>query len=441
MIYTIRRSRIALSLLVATAVLCVLSLIVGVWQIVAIAMFSAFAALYVCIVVHIRSAIETLKAHESEMTRRIAERAGAESEKFDALASYVEERRAEITKSRSGIVPSIESIRSELTSQSVEIEKLTTAHNIAFEAIRSTGGTVDRTMDQLNRVVRRQIEIHGMVELLEGGLTARIDQFLDETQRDLRKYKGEISALTQRFDALEWGSPPSREGSKVAAWGDSDVSRYLYYLSYHIPREVEAQQQLQRLFEPEGPMPLLGGWALSPTGTLDIVNVIMEDRPESVVECGSGTSSLWIGYALRANRGGHLYTLEHDPAFADVTRRQVASNGLSDYVTVIDAPLVDHDKNGEVATWYDTRGLSDVRTIGVLAVDGPPRLTGDLRREALGLLHDRLVDGAHVFADDVNRSGEHEMISDWLQQFPGLHTSITSTPVQAHLVWKLAETL
>lgn len=309
----------------------------------------------------------------------------------------------------------------------------------ATEAAKDYASLLRRTKQQVYRSARRQVETYGMLEFLEGRLVARMDQFLDEAIREFRKNRGEISTLAHRFDALEWSS--AQEGRTRESGFDraEDQSAYLYYLSYQIPREIEAAQQLQRVYRPEGLIPLLGGWALTPTGTLDIVNAISAHEAATVVECGSGTSTLWFALALRESGSGHVYALEHDPVFAEKTRETIAEQGLSSFATVIDAPIVEHDTESGPVDWYEISGLSNVSEIDVLVIDGPPKALGHLRGSTLKLLSGRLKEQADIFADDVNRHTENTMINNWLDQFDPLRTGISSSTVQAHLIWDATE--
>lgn len=320
--------------------------------------------------------------------------------------------------------------------------KLIDEQRARFEAMAEdqadSKALVAKTKQQMNRSVRRQSETYGLLELLEGKLTARADYLVDEVQRELRKSRGQIAALSVRI-----GQSAEREIDTAAIAapdaGEFNLQRYLYYLSYQIPREIEAMDQMVKSLQPVSRVPLLGGWAISPTGTLDIVNVITRQRPETVVECGSGTSTLWMAMAVRDNGCGHIYSLEHDPAFADETRAFLAEHRLSEYVTVIDAPIVEHDDSVSSVEWYDIREIRDLDRVDLLVIDGPPEALGSLRGGAMTLLSDRLSDGAHVFLDDVNRRAEKQLVQRWLNYYPQLQSQKSSTPVQAHLLWTSTE--
>lgn len=248
-----------------------------------------------------------------------------------------------------------------------------------------------------------------------------------------------MSELSGRVEESVLGRADSSDQQSVANNLRFDLQKYLYYLSYQVPREVEAQQLLQSVYKPVGLRPLLGGWSLTPSGMLDIATAISRDAPNTVVECGSGTSTVWIALALRESRGGHVYALEHDPEFAEETRRQIAEQGLAAYATVVDAPIVEQPGASNVVDWYDLRDIDALDQIDILVVDGPPRLVGDFRKFALELLSARFSPGTRVFADDVNRVEERTMVETWISEFPALKRGLSSSPVQAHLLWSVAE--
>jgi predicted O-methyltransferase YrrM len=58
-----------------------------------------------------------------------------------------------------------------------------------------------------------------------------------------------------------------------------------------------------------------------------------------VVECGSGVSSLIIGYALQRNGGGKLWALEHEEWGVRTTTSWLEHHQLANHAEVIHAPL------------------------------------------------------------------------------------------------------
>jgi predicted O-methyltransferase YrrM len=185
--------------------------------------------------------------------------------------------------------------------------------------------------------------------------------------------------------------------------------------------ETEAMLQLMQLFDLVTTVPLLGGWAMEPSSMLSLVTTILQRKPELVVECGSGTSTIWLAYALAANGKGRLVSLDHEAEYASATRRAVAAHGLENIVDVRLASLVPHPIGDEQFLWYDAAQWNDLRHIDVLIVDGPPSATGPLARyPALPLLGDYLSDRALVVVDDANRKDEKTIMRRWKSELPGV---------------------
>ena len=173
-------------------------------------------------------------------------------------------------------------------------------------------------------------------------------------------------------------------------------------------------------------MPPLRGWAASPDVLRLLVRLIDRDRPELVVECGSGASSVWIGYALRKVGFGRLVAIEHDARYAEIGRALVAAHALEDLVEVRHAPLTrvpDHHADG-VSTdvpWYDTEALTDLKGIGLVFVDGPPQATGvEARHPAVPVLLPACTDRAVFVLDDADRPDERSLGERWLAAHPDL---------------------
>jgi membrane protein implicated in regulation of membrane protease activity len=185
--------------------------------------------------------------------------------------------------------------------------------------------------------------------------------------------------------------------------------------------QLEALAALRDTLDGKLALPSTRDWAASADLLRELVTVILARRPRVVVETGSGTSTVIIAACLQRLGGGHVWSLEHLPRFAGETRALLETRGLSDWATVVDAPLVDVRLGDDTWSWYDLAGYPAGEPIEVLFVDGPPGDTGPLARyPALPMLRDRLASGASILVDDGARPDEQAMVARWRAEVPGL---------------------
>lgn len=181
---------------------------------------------------------------------------------------------------------------------------------------------------------------------------------------------------------------------------------------------------LQRLIgtvaDDRAPLPALGGWAATARSVLAILDEIQRaPGPVTVLDCGSGTSTVLEALVVRARGlGGHVFAVDADPDFAEETRSYLRAHGVEEYATVVDAPITDVQlPDGSVAPWYNPARLPATGPIDVLFVDGPVgTLAPEARFPAFPLLADRLAPGALVVLDDTNRPEEKAVVERWLAQ-------------------------
>ena len=150
-------------------------------------------------------------------------------------------------------------------------------------------------------------------------------------------------------------------------------------------------------------------WSLD-DGALEVVLAELEGR-RVVVECGCGRSTVVIARALRELGDGEVHSLEHNPAWAQLCRAQLAAEGLMGIASVIEAPLGPHPLAQPGCGWYAEWAIRQLPDSGIelLLVDGPPAGDQDIERSrypALPALAERLAEGAVVVLDDAVRAGE-----------------------------------
>jgi Methyltransferase domain len=232
-----------------------------------------------------------------------------------------------------------------------------------------------------------------------------------------------MDEVVERADALSRernlgrGSAPDPESI-----GGVQLAYRMSLLVAKQTRELEAMFQLFARVEPEGPMPPSGGSALRPPGLLNVYTLVQRHRPDLVVELGSGTSTVWIAYALAASRCGQVISIEHSERFAERTRAALrAHQEVSKHVEIRHAPLTRIRIGHEEYRWYEPDRLTDLSGIDLLVVDGPPGDTcPQARYPAVPMLLDRLSDNAVIVLDDASREHEQMIVARWLEEVPWL---------------------
>ena len=179
--------------------------------------------------------------------------------------------------------------------------------------------------------------------------------------------------------------------------------------------DLHAWQVLRPLLDLGGYLPWSTG-AMRPAGLVSICNEVVHRGRTRVVECGSGASTVVLARLLRERGAGSVVAVEHDGAWAALVTDLLRREGLGGVARVLHAPL-----EGE-PPWY-ARGPLDALPdeVDLLVVDGPPaHAAGDEhgRAPALGFFESRLVPGAAVVLDDLQRPGEREVLARWTADTP-----------------------
>jgi predicted O-methyltransferase YrrM len=200
-----------------------------------------------------------------------------------------------------------------------------------------------------------------------------------------------------------------------------DTERRLKDIAVRDFAQTEALLNLHQLAQVSSGMPATRGWAASPDLLLLLVSLVEQRRPATVLDLGSGSTTLWMATAMRTHgMEGRIVAIDHDLTYAQLTQQALVAHGLEKYVDLRHAPLTDLDLAGEAWPWYDVDVLADVRDVDLLVVDGPPGiLRSQARYPALPTLLDRLTPDALVVLDDYARPDETALVVRWREEFPG----------------------
>lgn len=192
--------------------------------------------------------------------------------------------------------------------------------------------------------------------------------------------------------------------------------------------EIEETRALVALQEPRFALPLpWTQWALPPRGLLDVIKTLQEFEAPTIIDCGSGVSTVHLARAVRELGGGRVIALEQDAAWAAYVQRILERNGLQPFAKIVVTPLAEMPFCGQVVRWFavpsDLFGAGD--RVDIVIADGPIGEEGTLARiGALPYFWDRLSDRGAVYLDDTTRPEEQEICRVWRENYPVTETSI-----------------
>lgn len=165
-------------------------------------------------------------------------------------------------------------------------------------------------------------------------------------------------------------------------------------------------------------LPIVKDWSAAADFLGVISHHCLVHKPQMIVECSSGSSSVVLAQCCLLNQCGHVYSLENDEQYVSQTRQYLDDFLLSEYCDVIHAPLQEWSLVDETYQWYGLNGFPDIE-IDMLVIDGPPGfLQKHSRFPALPLLEDKLAKDCVIFLDDAAREDEQELVKRWLAMYP-----------------------
>ncbi|HEX8269188.1 MAG TPA: hypothetical protein VF581_04795 [Flavobacterium sp.] len=182
-----------------------------------------------------------------------------------------------------------------------------------------------------------------------------------------------------------------------------------------------ALTQLLKMFNDQTFVPLTS-WSVSPKEVLHICNDIILNKRKSIVEFGSGFSTICIAQLLKINKvEARFITVENQVSWAEDLKVMLKKFDLADFVQIITAPIADVPADlalGGQRKWYDvdflTEGFASVQNIDVVIVDGPfGGTTPFARYSAIPYLKEKMATDFSVFLDDSSRNDETRIASEW----------------------------
>lgn len=255
----------------------------------------------------------------------------------------------------------------------------------------------------------------------------RLDQ-LDTVARSTHRLASSTRGVKRRQDrtAQRLGRV-ARSTEALRAQVAADAKRTHTGIDAVASDAVRLARLVERIAPGAAALPGLAGWAVTPSTLLEMTDEIdRRSGPLTIVECGSGSSTLFFALLLRQRgQGGQVFALESSTQYAEETREHLRRLGVAEHATVVDAPLVRQPMpDGTSQRWFDLAALPDVGSIDLLFVDGPVGWAAkQARYPAVPMLGARLAPGAWVVLDDTHRPAEQAIVERWLTEDHGASLS------------------
>jgi len=181
---------------------------------------------------------------------------------------------------------------------------------------------------------------------------------------------------------------------------------------------MQTYKQLQQALNFEQTLPVTPDWSAAADFLFLIKEHCLINKPQVIVECSSGLTTITLARCCQINEFGHVYSLENGEKYQIQTQSDLAQFNLQTYADIYHAPLVTMTVNDINFDWYQTAALKGLK-IDMLVIDGPPGfIQKHSRLPALPALFDQLSASACIFLDDAARDDEKEIVAMWLAQYP-----------------------
>lgn len=155
-------------------------------------------------------------------------------------------------------------------------------------------------------------------------------------------------------------------------------------------------------------------WSLGEKAYRAILEDLRSIDAKSIVEFGSGTSTLWLSRDLPE---ANIFSIEGDQCFLDETREDLELHGRRANVELVHRPIC-WQRHG--LSWfrsYEPGGFPE--QVDAVLIDGPPIATRRGREACLYQVFPTSHVGTRFYLDDYCREAEQQIVRNWLRAYGG----------------------
>ena len=158
--------------------------------------------------------------------------------------------------------------------------------------------------------------------------------------------------------------------------------------------------------------------AMRPSTIIHILNEIFINERRSIIEFGSGISTLYLAWAAK-KLNARVLSIEENADWSQKVWDLLEQNQLQGSCTVQAVQRCDVTMPGYSCHWYDIDRVKQVigkTHFDLVIVDGPTAYQKGwekARRPAVDLLQGNLTESYAIFLDDAMRPGERQILEAW----------------------------
>jgi hypothetical protein len=149
------------------------------------------------------------------------------------------------------------------------------------------------------------------------------------------------------------------------------------------------------------------GWSLSNKAMLNMIKASYSANG-TILECGSGLSTLVLGLLHRNNKEINIYALEHNAVWLSKVNKWREKLQLNN-ITLLHTEIIPYQNYD----WYDISNITLPKNINFIICDGPPGTTRGGRYGLIPTIKNYIGDHCTIFLDDTCRLTEKRLIQKW----------------------------
>lgn len=176
------------------------------------------------------------------------------------------------------------------------------------------------------------------------------------------------------------------------------------------------------------PLAFASGWSLGEEAYQRIREELGRHRATTIVEFGSGTSTLRLSRDLP---NATILSIESDPHFFRETGARIEELGGKAAVDLALRPIV--WQRHALGLFRSYRQGPFPSGVDAILIDGPPIETRRGREACLYQVFPFARLGARIYLDDYCRAAEQQIVRNWLRAYPGALAAHPTFLVDAHV--------